>query len=105
MKIMTPYEEIIAMEGLAWAADFTDLQIKIIGTLELLAAIGMSLPFIIKKFKFFVPLSSLGLVLLMIAAVITHVVRGEPFIPNVVLVLLAVAVTYLRRDLFRTSRG
>ena len=44
MKLMTPYEELaIAMP---WVEDFSAIQIKIIGSLEILGALGLNLPFI-----------------------------------------------------------
>ena len=72
MKISTPYGDLVLAENMGWAEDFSAIQIKIIGVLEFLGAIGMILPFVIKKFTFLVPLAALGLVLVMVGAIFTH---------------------------------
>jgi|TARA_B110000093_G_scaffold41894_1_gene44670 uncharacterized membrane protein YphA (DoxX/SURF4 family) len=99
MKISTPYGDLVLAENMGWAEDFSATQIKIIGVLEFLGAIGMILPFVIKKFIFLVPLAALGLVLVMVGAIFTHLSREEPIIVNIVLLILNLSVVYLRRDL------
>tara|TARA_B110000037_G_scaffold46377_1_gene56773 strand:- start:960 stop:1376 length:417 start_codon:yes stop_codon:yes gene_type:complete len=99
MKISTPYGDLVLAENMGWAEDFSAIQIKIIGVLEFLGAIGMILPFVIKKFTFLVPLAALGLVLVMVGAIFTHLSREEPIIVNIVLLILNLSVVYLRRDL------
>jgi uncharacterized membrane protein YphA (DoxX/SURF4 family) len=99
MKISTPYGDLVLAENMGWAEDFSATQIKIIGVLEFLGAIGMILPFVIKKFIFLVPLAALGLVLVMVGAIFTHLSREEPIIVNIVLLILNMSVVYLRRDL------
>lgn len=99
MKISTPYGDLVLAENMGWVEDFSAIQIKIIGVLEFLGAIGMILPFVIKKFTFLVPLAALGLVLVMVGAIFTHLSREEPIIVNIVLLILNLSVVYLRRDL------
>jgi uncharacterized membrane protein YphA (DoxX/SURF4 family) len=99
MKISTPYGDLVLAENMGWVEDFSAIQIKIIGVLEFLGAIGMILPFVIKKFTFLVPLAALGLVLVMVGAIFTHLSREEPIIVNIVLLILNMSVVYLRRDL------
>lgn len=99
MKISTPYEELVLVENMGWAVDFPAMQIKIIGTLEVIGAIGMILPLALKKFTFLVPIAAMGLALVMVGAIFTHLNREEPIIVNIVLLLLNLSVVYLRRDL------
>ena len=99
MKISTPYGDLVLAENMGWVEDFSAIQIKIIGVLEFLGAIGMILPFVIKKFTFLVPLAALGLVLVMVGAIFSHLSREEPIIVNIVLLILNLSVVYLRRDL------
>ena len=99
MKISTSYGDLVLAENMGWVEDFSAIQIKIIGVLEFLGAIGMILPFVIKKFTFLVPLAALGLVLVMVGAIFTHLSREEPIIVNIVLLILNLSVVYLRRDL------
>lgn len=98
-KLFTPYESIITMEGLAWAADFSPTVVMIIGVLEFLGGIGVIIPMFLKKFNFFVPLAALGLSLVMVGAVITHLGRGEAFVINIILLSLALVVAFLRKNL------
>jgi len=96
MKLISPMDSM--MEKMPWVEDFTELQIRVIALLEVLAAIGLILPMIIKKFKFLVPLSALGLILTMIGAIITHLGRDESIIFNVALAALAIFVFITRRN-------
>ena len=99
MKLMTPYEELV--KEMAWVEDFSTTEIMIIGALEILGVIGLNLPFLLKKFKKLVPIASAGLAMIMIGAIITHIGRGENFVPPLVLLAMALFVTYSRKDLLR----
>lgn len=95
MKLVTPIDELA--ESMAWVEDFSELQIRAIAILEILAVIGLILPMILNKFKFLVPLSALGLSITMIGALVTHLIRGESFVVNIVLFTLGLLVFYWRR--------
>ncbi len=90
MKIMQPKEKLA--ENMAWVEDFSDMQVRGIGIVELLGAIGLILPMLTGIAPILTPLAAVGLVLTMIGAAITHVRRGENqmIVPNVVLGALAV---------------
>jgi hypothetical protein len=100
-KLFTPYAELMATDGMAWVGDFSSTQIKIIALLEVLGAIGLIVPMFIPKMRMLVPIAAIGLALTMIGAAITHIGRGEPFVPNIVLFLLAVLVFWWRKDLLK----
>lgn len=102
MKIITPYESLVADPNMAWAADFSPLQIQVIAVLEILGVIGLNLPYLLKKFKKLVPISAAGLALTMIGAIVTHAGRGENFIPPLVLLLVSLFVAYARKDLLKS---
>ena len=93
LKIIRPKSQLATM-GLAWVEDFSPRTIKIIGTLEVLAAIGLIVPPLVHLATIFVPLAALGLVLLMVGAAVTHVRRHEPpmVVVTVVLLILAAVV-------------
>ena len=99
MKIFTPYEDLVIMENMVWVVDFSGIQITIIGILETLGALGLILPMVLKKFTFLIPLAALGLALVMVGAIVTHIGRDEPIIVNLVLLLLTLSVAYFKRDL------
>jgi DoxX-like family len=90
MKLAQPKEK-LAAAGMAWTDDFSPGMIKLIGGLEVLAAIGLILPAVLGIAPVLVPLAALGLVAIMIGAAITHVRRGETPMIAVNLVLLALA--------------
>jgi len=66
LAAQTPYVE-----------DFSDGQVKGIGVLEVLAALGLVAPPLVHLATFLTPLAAVGLVLLMGGAVVTHLRRGE----------------------------
>ena len=97
MKLTQPREK-LAASGLGWAEDFPPNVVKLIGALEVLAAIGLILPAVLGILPVLVPLAALGLVLMMIGAAVTHARRKElPAIAvNVVLLVLAAVVAWGR---------
>ena len=95
---LTQSKEKLAASGMGWTEDFSAGMIKAIGGLEVLAAIGLILPPLLKIAPVLAPLAALGLILLMIGAAITHARRKEtPMIAiNAVLLVLAVVVAWGR---------
>ena len=89
MKAMQPKANLA--ENMAWVEDFSDTQVKGIGILEILGAIGLILPMLTGIAPILTPIAAIGLVLTMIGAAITHIRRGENqmVIPPVVLGVLA----------------
>lgn len=87
LKDKTPYVE-----------DFTDGQVKTIGTLEVLGAIGVVLPAALKIATVLSPIAACGQALTMIAAAATLIRRGEySHVPlNVVVFALAAFVAVER---------
>ena len=79
---------------MAWVVDASDAQVKGIGTLEVLAAIGLVVPPILHITTFLTPLAAVGVIFLMIGAMATHVrigERGRVWV-NVLLLALAAVV-------------
>ena len=95
-KLTQPKAKLAAQMG--WVEDFSQGTVRVIGGVELLAAIGLILPAITGILPILTPLAALGLVLTMLGAMLTHLRRkDQPMIGmNFVLVLLAVAVVYGR---------
>ncbi|MCA9926570.1 MAG: DoxX family protein [Anaerolineales bacterium] len=96
MKASQPKEKLAAR--MAWVEDFSAGNIRLIGILEVLAAIGLILPPITGILPWLAPLAAVGLILTMIGAARTHQRRGENQMigTNVVLLLLAAFVAYGR---------
>jgi uncharacterized membrane protein YphA (DoxX/SURF4 family) len=94
MKLTQSKDKLAANPNMAWTEQFSAGTIKLIGLLEVLAAIGLILPAVLGIASALVPLAAVGLVLLMIGAALTHARRKEnqAAVVNVVLLVLAAAV-------------
>lgn len=77
-KLFTPREKMATMmRASAWVLDFRAGTLKAIGVAEILGAIGLILPGLLDIAPVLVPLSALGLVVLMTGAVVTRIRRRE----------------------------
>jgi uncharacterized membrane protein YphA (DoxX/SURF4 family) len=96
MKFVMPRQKLASM--IKWPADFSDRQVKGIGVLELAAAVGLILPELTGILPIFTPLAAVGLILLMLGAMKTHLRRGEPvmIMVNMVILILAAFVAWGR---------
>ncbi len=96
MKIMQPYEKM--KEMMAWVEDFSPAQVKGIGVLEMMGALGVILPWALGLYTFLTPLAALGLSFVMVGAGLTHLRRKEPkmFAMNLALLMMALFVAYGR---------
>jgi uncharacterized membrane protein YphA (DoxX/SURF4 family) len=97
-KLAQPKEKLAASPNKAWAEDFSPGILKMIGALEVLAAIGLILPAALDTVPVLVPLAAIGLVLLMIGAATTHARRSEArgIVTNLVLIVVAAVVAWGR---------
>jgi uncharacterized membrane protein YphA (DoxX/SURF4 family) len=91
VKLIQPKEK-LADSGQAWVEDFTPTQVKLIGLVEVLAAVGLILPAVVDVLPVLVPVAAVGLAALMAGAAITHARRKETQMIAVNLLLLALAV-------------
>jgi uncharacterized membrane protein YphA (DoxX/SURF4 family) len=96
IKLSQPKEKL--QQSMAWTESFSGPMVKVIGALELLAALGLILPAATGILPVLTPLAATGLVIVMAGAVITHARRGEVpvIVVNVVLLLLAAVVAWAR---------
>ena len=91
MKLSKPKAE-LQTSGMAWVEDFPDGQVKGIGVLEILAAIGLILPALLDLAPTLVGLAAVGVALLMLGAAATHLRRKEGQMVPVNLLIAAIAV-------------
>lgn len=96
MKLSRPKEALASTMG--WVESFSAGTVKLIGTLEVLAALGLVLPAVTGIAPVLVPLAATGLVLVMVGAIVVHLRRGEVQMIgiNVVLLVLAAVVAWGR---------
>ena len=75
-----------------WAADFAAGQVKAIGVLEVVAAVGLVLPRLLDVAPVLGPIAAVGLALIMVGATVVHARRGEKSALPMTLGLLVLAV-------------
>ena len=99
-KLTQPKEKLA--ERMGYVNDFSAGTIKLIGTLEVLGALGVVLPKLTGILPVFTPLATVGLALTMVGAALTHLRRKEPqmIVVNAVLLALAIFVAWGRWGLF-----
>ena len=90
MKLAQPKAK-LAESGMAWTEDFSEGQVKLIGLVEVLGAIGLILPAALDIAPILTPLAAAGLALTMVGATVVHARRGEKSSMPVTLVLGALA--------------
>ncbi len=96
MKVSQPTDKL--KNNMAWAAHMTPGIVRLIGTLEILGAIGLILPAVTHILPWLTLVAAIGLVLTMIGASIVHI-RLKEFsrlgVP-LILLLLALFIVYGR---------
>jgi uncharacterized membrane protein YphA (DoxX/SURF4 family) len=75
MKSTQPLEKLATRMG--WVKDLAARNVRLIGILEILGAIGLIIPAVTGILPWLTPVAAIGLVLTMIGAMITHTRRGE----------------------------
>lgn len=98
MKLATPKTKLVENPNMAWAQDFSASQIKAIGAVEIVGALGVVLPWLFNIAPVLTPIAALGLAVVMVLAMLTHVRRKEQkALPiTAVLLLLALVVMVIR---------
>ncbi|WP_327725554.1 DoxX family protein [Streptomyces europaeiscabiei] len=96
MKSTQPKEKLA--KSLPWVEDFSTGTVRLIGALELLAALGLILPAATGIAAVLTPLAATGLAVVMILAALVHARRKEMsgIALNAVLLALAVVITWGR---------
>lgn len=97
LKLIRTREQLQGM-GQAWTADFTDLQVKLIGAAEVLGALGLILPMATGIAPVLSPIAALGIAVLQAGAFVVHARRGnerQNMIGNMVFFALAGAAAVL----------
>jgi uncharacterized membrane protein YphA (DoxX/SURF4 family) len=96
MKVTQPIDRLETR--MEWVKDVGPRGVPLIGSLEILGAIGLILPAVTGILPWLTPVAAAGLALTMVGAMITHGRRGEysSIGVNVVLLVLALFVVYGR---------
>lgn len=91
--------------GMAWAADFSDAQVTLIGAAEVAGAVGLIVPAATDLAPILTPVAATALTVLMGGAVMTHAQRGESVMPAAILAVLSAAVAAARWTHQRRTRS
>jgi DoxX-like family len=91
-KLFVPTEKLASVPLGGWTANASVGFVKCLGALEILAAVGLILPAALGIAPVLVPLTAVGLVLLMVGAMVTHLRRHESLGVVLTLTYLAMAV-------------
>ena len=103
IKVIKSKDELKVLGGekMNWVDSISAVSVKLIGTIEVLAAIGLILPQLTGILPWIVPLAAFGLVLTMIGAVMLHQRRGDgakAIVQVIILLVMAAFTTYGRFD-------
>jgi uncharacterized membrane protein YphA (DoxX/SURF4 family) len=97
LKLTRTREQIVA-EGLTWAEDYSEPQLRALGWAEVLGAVGLVVPPLV-GFGIVTPIAASCLTALTVGALVVHVRRRE-FLPDAVrtvaLIVMCVVVAYWR---------
>ncbi|MFE6996859.1 DoxX family protein [Microbacterium sp. NPDC057659] len=93
MKVLKPHGGDKPMPTLA---DFSDTQVRLIGIAEVLGAIGLIVPALTGVLPWLTPLAALGIAIIQFLAIFAHRRHSEPFVPNIVMMLIALVIIVLR---------
>lgn len=95
MKLTQPMAGLAAM-GMGYATVLPEGFVRLVGTMEILGALGLILPAATRILPFLTPLAAAGLSLLQVSAIALHATRGETAMTLPVnLVLLALSLFVL----------
>jgi hypothetical protein len=86
LKIVMPRVKLA--EKMRWARTWTDTNVKLLGLVETLGAVGLILPAITGILTVLTPVAAIGLAIIMGGAAKTHIDLKEPTVPPLVLGLL-----------------
>ncbi|MEQ9636243.1 MAG: DoxX family protein [Devosia marina] len=94
MKVSQPIDALVA-SGLTYAGDYPDLLTRLVGTMEILGAIGIILPAATRTLPGLTPLAAVGFSVIQVLAFGLHTMRGEYGVLPVNIVLLALSLFVL----------
>jgi hypothetical protein len=76
-KLIVPYDKLAKVSHAAWLNDFKPEHIRLISVLEVFAAVGLIVPLFLHSLTMLTTLAAVGLALVMVGAMATHLRRAE----------------------------
>lgn len=77
MKLMQGKDKLLEDPRMGWAGDYSDSTIRGIGALEVLAGVGLILPWWLDIAPVLTPLAAVGVIAIQLGAAVTHIRRKE----------------------------
>lgn len=99
VKLAKSREALLRLQGMAYVADRSDTEMKLIGLAEVLGAVGLVIPGLLQTLRMLTPIAALCLAVLMAGAVVVHRRRGEPAVVSGALLALCLIVAVARAGL------
>jgi uncharacterized membrane protein YphA (DoxX/SURF4 family) len=95
-KVIRPKDKL--RDQMAWVEGVPEAGVKLIGTAEILGALGLLLPPLLHILVILTPLAAVGLAIVMVGAIVTHVRLHEAnrTAPAIVLLIMALIVAWGR---------
>ena len=94
LKVVRSTDGLVGI-GMHWTENFSSAQIKSIGVLEIIAAVGIIVPALTGIAPLLSPIAALCWLALLIGAIVVHTRRKESAVPAIVASLLAIATAIL----------
>ncbi|MFO0748497.1 MAG: DoxX family protein [Myxococcota bacterium] len=91
-KLVLPREALVKRPPMAWAKDFSDGQVKLVGLVEVVGALGLVVPWATGILPVLTPIAAACLALIMAGAIAIHLRRKESATPAVVLGAMCVVI-------------
>jgi hypothetical protein len=101
MKLFSPLEKLSAMWP--WVAEVPLALVKFTGVVDVLAALGLILPALLRIRPKLTAITAMGVVALMVCAGIFHIIRGEAAVIGVNIVF-AIIATFIAWGRLKTSK-
>ena len=89
-KLVTPRSKLIGMQP--WTNDFTATQIRLIAVAEVLGGLGVFLPLVTNIMPIVASIAAFAIAALQVGATVVHLRRKELFVPNLVIIAIALFV-------------
>jgi len=105
IKLLQPIEKLSAMWP--WAGQVPAALVRLTGIIDLLAAVGLILPSLLRIQPGLTPMAAIGIIALMLCASIFHIIRGEASAIgiNIFFAVLAAFVAWGRLTRARIKNG
>ncbi|SHN10327.1 DoxX family protein [Chitinophaga sp. CF418] len=96
MKLLQPIEKLAAMWP--WTGQVSPLIVRLLGVIDLLGALGLILPSLLRIKPGLTAITAIAIIVLMICASVFHIVRGEAAVIgfNIFFALLAAFIAWGR---------